>query len=182
MWRGILSIIALLLICSSSLVMAGIWIIPNMGFYQFVPILKPIHQLACSQGETLEYKFAIHVDDVLAYQCVNSAGTTRDITDQIEQPAVYALGVLCVGLLLMSAPFYIAMRQTTSNKSGVDIQGLVAKSYQEMQDMATQDTATTIKTSAKQQQFDELDKLLQQGMITQEAYDIARKRILDSFK
>jgi hypothetical protein len=184
MWRGILSIIALLLICSSSLVMAGIWVIPNMGFYQFVPILQPLHQLACSQGETLEYEFVSDMDGVLqaTYQCVNRDGIERDITEQLQQPATYALGVFCVGLLLMSVPFYIAIRRSGSNQDGAEMQALFTKSVQQMQDVATQDTPTTVQSNNKQQQLDQVDKLLQNGIITQEAYNIARQRILDSFK
>lgn len=44
MWRGILSIIALLLMCGSSIIIAVILAIPSMGFHIVAPVLQPLHQ------------------------------------------------------------------------------------------------------------------------------------------
>ncbi|MBZ0291305.1 MAG: hypothetical protein K8L99_01945, partial [Anaerolineae bacterium] len=83
MWRGIVSIIALLIIIGSLMIIVPILIIPNTFLYQFVPVLKPLHQaLACTSGETMEYETVVVVDsDELRYRCVDAAGNRRNVDD-----------------------------------------------------------------------------------------------------
>jgi hypothetical protein len=185
MWRGIVSIVALLLIVGSLIVIVPIMIIPNTFLYQFVPVLQPLHQaLACNSEETLEYEQVYVVDSYdTHYRCVNAAGRVRDVDDVLLRPAYYSLGTLCLGGLLMLAPLYVAVRQGVRGETGPELQNALQQSYNQLRQMPTamtQGGPTTLNASG-QQQLDALDKLRQQGLISSDAYEIAKQKIFDDF-
>lgn len=173
MWRGILSIVALLLIVGSLIIIVPIMIIPNTFLHQLVPVLKPLHQaLACTDGETMEYEQVYVVDSYEThYRCVDAAGQVRDVDDVLLRPAYYSLGTLCLGGLLMLAPLFVAFRQVVNGNLGDDLQ----QSYNQMP------SAMTTLNASGQEQLAALDKLRQQGLISQDAYTIAKQRIFDNF-
>ena len=112
MWRGIISIIALLLMCGAAAIIVPILVIPNMDFHILVPVLKPLHQaLACESGETLEYEYSVYEGYTEAhFRCVNAGGRERDVDTVLRTPANYAIGVFCVGGLLLLAVFLVSVR------------------------------------------------------------------------
>lgn len=176
MWRGIISIIALLLMCGALAIIIPILIIPNMGFHTLVPVLQPLHQaLACEAGETLTYDYDTYDGYTEThFRCVDAAGRERDVDRVLQTPANYAIGVFCLGGLLMLVPFLIAVRQGMMMKPG-----LAAR--EALQQMRQPPTESTVLSASGQQQLDALDKLRAQGFIAQEDYEIAKKRILDNF-
>ncbi len=176
MWRGIISIIALLLMCGAAAIIVPILVIPNMDFHTLVPFLKPLHQaLACEPDETLEYQYDVYEGNTeVHFLCVNAAGRERDVDAVLRTPANYAIGVFCLGGLLLVVPFLIAVRQGMMSKPGQAVQQALRQLPTEM----TQSTSTSLNASG-QQQLNALDKLRQQGLITQEDYEIAKKRISD---
>jgi hypothetical protein len=185
MWRGIISIVALLLIVGSLLIIIPIMIIPNTFLYSFVPVLQPLHQaLACNPGETMEYEQVYIVDSYeTRYRCVNAAGRVRDVDDILLRPAHYSLGTLCLGGLLMLAPLFVALRQGLQGETGPELQNALQQSYNQLRQMPnamTQAIPTTLNASG-QQQLEALDKLRQQGLISQDAYEIAKQTIFDDF-
>lgn len=185
MWRGIVSIIALLLMCGASVIIIPIMIIPNTTLHSFVPVLKPLHQaLACEPGETMDYEYESY-DGVTEtrFRCVNAAGIERNVDSVLRTPASYAVGVFCLGGLLMLAPLFIAVRRGVRGESGPEVQAALQHSYEQMRQLPTelaQSTPTMLNASG-QQQLAALDKLREQGFITQEAYESARKQIFDNF-
>jgi hypothetical protein len=185
MWRGIVSIVALLLIVGSLMIIVPIMIIPNTFLHQLVPVLQPLHQaIACNSGETLEYEQVYSVESYEThYRCVNAAGRVRDVDDILLRPAHYSLGTLCLGVLLMLAPLFVAVRQGVRGETGPELQNALQQSYDQLRQMPTamtQSVPTTLNASG-QQQLDALDKLRQQGLITQDAYEIAKQKIVDDF-
>lgn len=185
MWRGIVAIVALLLIVGSLVIIVPIMIIPNTFLYQFVPVLKPLHQaMACNDGETMEYEYVYSVDsEELRYRCVDAAGNERDVDDIMFTPAYYALGTLCLGVLLMFAPLSVAVRQGLRGETGVELQAALQQSHDQLRQIPsamTQGDATALNASGKQQ-LEALDKVRQQGLINQEAYEVAKKHIFDNF-
>ena len=186
MWRGILSVIALMLVCGSSVVITSIWVLPNTFLYRFIPVLQPLHQaMACEAGETMEYEYVFVLDSQeVQYRCVSAAGLVRDVDGIVERPALYALATLSLGVLLLVNPFRIAMRQAFSGESGAALATMLQQHSQETQPQ--QDVTSANKRSALtatgQQQLDALEKLRQQKLITQEAYEAAQKQIFDNFR
>jgi hypothetical protein len=192
MWRGIVSIVALLIIIGSLIIILPIMVIPNTFLYQFVPVLKPLHQaIACTAGETMEYeRIFIEGSEETHFRCVDAAGHERNVDDKLFTPANYALGTLCLGILLMLAPFLIAMRKLMRSESGPQLQAAFQQSYDQIRQIPmamTQDSSqvavsasATLNASGKQQ-LNALDKLRQQGLINQDAYEIAKQRIFDNF-
>ncbi|HEX2618490.1 MAG TPA: hypothetical protein VHL11_00050, partial [Phototrophicaceae bacterium] len=88
MWRGIVSIVALLLIIGSLVIIVPIMIIPNTFLYQFVPVLQPLHEaLACNDEETMKYEHVFSVDsEEVHYRCVDAAGHERDVDSILFRP------------------------------------------------------------------------------------------------
>ncbi|MEQ8676006.1 MAG: hypothetical protein RLP44_18855 [Aggregatilineales bacterium] len=185
MWRGIVSILALLLMCGASAIIIPILILPNTDLHLFVPVLKPLHQaLACEAGETMEYDYQ-SFDGVneTHFRCVDGTGRERDVDSVLRRPAHYAFGVFFLGGLLMLLPFYVAVKQGMMGETGPAMQEALQQSYEQMRQLSsemTQSTPATL-TASGQQQFDALNKLRQQGFITQEAYESAKKQIFDNF-
>lgn len=185
MWRGIVAIVALLLIIGSLVVIIPIWIIPNSPLYEFVPVLKPLHQaMACEAGETMEYEYVYLADgNRMYFRCVDAAGNERDVDGVLLRPVYYAFGTLCLGGLLMLAPLAVAVRQGMRGETGVELQAALKQSAEQLRQMPsamTQGDAAALNASGKQQ-LESLDKLRQQGLINQEAYEAARKQIFDHF-
>jgi hypothetical protein len=190
MWRGIVSIVALLIIIGSLIIIVPILIIPNTFLHQLVPVLKPLHQaLACHAGETMDYEMSYSAEgDEVHYRCVDAAGNERDVDTILMTPAYYALGTLCLGVLLMLGPFLIMLRKGMRGESGPELQAVLQQSYDQLRQIPTamtQDSSptavsTTLNASGKQQ-LEALDKLRQQGLIPQDAYETARQRIFDNF-
>ncbi len=185
MWRGIASIIALLLMCGASVIIVPILVIPNMDFHILVPVLQPLHQaLACEAGETLDYEYDIYDGYTEThFRCVNAAGRERDVDSILRNPANYAIGVFCLGGLLLLVPFLIAVRQGMMRKPGLAVREAFQQGVQQMRQLPTEMTQSTpvALNASGQQQLDALDKLRQQGFITQEDYEIAKKRVFDNF-
>lgn len=192
MWRGIVSIVALLLIIGSLIVIVPIMIIPNTFLYRFVPILKPLHQaIACEAGETMEYEYVYIVDsEELRFRCVDADGNERNVDDVLLTPAYYSLGTLCLGFLLMLAPLFVAVRQGMRGETGSELQTALQQGFDHLRQSQSSmtsamtqgdPTATTALNASGQQQLDALNKLREQGTISQEAYEVARKRIFDNF-
>jgi hypothetical protein len=185
MWRGIMSIVALLLIVGSLIVIIPIMIIPNTFLYPFVPVLQPLHQaLACTSGETMEYEQVYIVDSYeTRYRCVNAAGHVRDVDAILLRPAHYSLGTLCLGGLLMLVPLFVAVRQGLQGETGSELQTALQQSYNQLRQMPTamtQAAPTTLNVSG-QQQLEALNTLRQRGLISQDAYEIAKQKIFDDF-
>lgn len=185
MWRGIVSILALLLMCGASVVIIPILILPNTGLHTLVPVLKPLHQaLACEPSEKMEYEYQSY-DGVSEahFRCVDANGRERDVDSILRKPANYALAVFCLGGLLMLAPLFVAVRQGMMGEAGPAVQDALQQSHQQVRQLSTemtQNSATTLNASG-QQQLDGLNKLREQGFITQEAYESAKKQIFDNF-
>jgi hypothetical protein len=185
MWRGIISIVALLIIVGSLIIIVPIMIIPNTFLHQFVPVLKPLHQaIACTEGETMEYEDVYSVDSYdVHYRCVDAAGRVRDVDDILLTPAYYSMGTLCLGVLLMLVPFYFTVRQGMRGETGPEMQSALQQSYKQLSQIPaamTQGGDPTLNASG-QQQLDALDKLRQQGLINAEAYEIAKQIIYEGF-
>jgi hypothetical protein len=185
MWRGILSIIALLLMCGASVIIIPILVIPNTDFHIFVPVLKPLHQaIACEPGETMDYEYQFYEGNTeTRFRCVDTAGRERNVDSVLRTPANYAMGVFCLGGLLLLAPFFVAVRQGMMGASGPAVQAALQQGYQQMRQLPTemaQNNLTTLNASG-QQQLEALDKLRQQGLITSEAYESAKKQVFDNF-
>jgi hypothetical protein len=190
MLRGIISIIALLIIIGSLIIIVPIMIIPNTFLHQLVPVLKPLHQaIACRPGETMDYEtFSGAESDEVRFLCVDAAGNERHVDDILLRPAQYALGTLCLGVLLMLGPFLIAMRKLMRSESGPQLQAAFQQSYDQLRQIPTamtQDSSptavSTMLNASGQQQLEALDKLRQQGLISQDAYETARQSIFDHF-
>ncbi len=183
MWRGITSIIALLLMCGAAAVIVPLFVIPNMDFPILVPLVKPLHQaLACESGETLEYQYNAYQEYAEThFRCVNAAGRERDVDAIFRTPANYAIGVFCLCGLLLLAPFAVAVRQGMMSQAGQAVQETLQQGYQQLTIEMTPSVSTTLNASG-QQQLDALDKLRQQGLITQQDYENAKKRIIDDFR
>ncbi|MCU0497824.1 MAG: hypothetical protein MUF87_10765 [Anaerolineae bacterium] len=183
MWRGIVSIIALLLMGGSAIIITTLLVIPSMGFHILVPVLQPLHQaLACEAGETLNYEYEFFDNTTTVhFRCVNAAGSARDVDPVLRTPANYAIGVFCLGGLLLLVPFFFALRQGTMKEAESAVGQALQQGIEEMQAMTQSQSSLTTLTSSGQQQLDALEKLRQQGHITQEAYEIAKKRIFDIF-
>ncbi len=190
MWRGIVSIVALLIIIGSLIIIIPILIIPNTFLYQFVPVLKPLHQaLACKPGETMEYENVFIGDGYeIRYRCVDAAGNERDVDSVLRTPAHYALGTLCLGVLLMLGPFLIMLRKGLRGETGPELQAVLQQSYDQLRQIPTamtQDSSPTAVSAALnasgKQQLEALDNLRQQGLISPDAYEIAKQRIFDNF-
>lgn len=189
MWRGIVSIVALLIIIGSLIIIVPILIIPNTFLYQFVPVLKPLHQaLACKPGETMEYE-TVYIADAneIRYRCVDAAGNKRDVDDILVTPAHYALGTLCLGVLLMLVPLFIAVRQGMRGETSPELQAALQQSLNQIRQtptamtQAASSTASTTLNASGKQQLDALDNLRQHGLISQDAYEIAKQHIFDNF-
>jgi hypothetical protein len=185
MWRGIVSIVALLLMCGASVIIIPIMILPNTDLHMLVPVLKPLHQaLACEPGEEMEYDYQFSdMGNETHFRCVNAAGRERDVDSALQTPANYALGVFFLGGLLMLAPFFVAVRKGMMGESGPAVQQALQQGYQQMRQMSaemTQGTAATLNATG-QQQLDALNKVREQGLITQEAYESAKTKIFDNF-
>lgn len=190
MWRGIVAIVALLLIVGSLVIIVPIMIIPNTSLHQLVPVLKPLHQaMACQAGETMEYEYDFFADgNRMYFRCVDAAGNERDVDGVLLTPAYYALGTLCLGGLLMLAPLAVAVRQGMRGETGVELQAVLKHSAEQMRQMPSamsQGDAAALNTTALnasgKQQLEGLEKLRQQGLINQEAYEAAKKQIFDHF-
>ncbi|MEO8612535.1 MAG: hypothetical protein ABI690_31855 [Chloroflexota bacterium] len=185
MWRGMISIVALLIIIGSLIIIIPILIIPNTFLYQFVPVLKPLHQaLACTSGETMEYEHT-YVDgsEDTHYRCVDTAGNKRNVDDKLLTPANYALGTLCLGVLLMFVPLYIAVRRGLRGETSPELQAALQQSYDQFRQIPTAMTQTNTSSlsASGKQQLDALDKLRQGGLISTDAYETARQHIFDHF-
>lgn len=190
MWRGIVSIVALLIIAGSLIVIVPILVIPYTFLHQLVPVLKPLHQaLACNPGETMDYEMRYSAEgDEVHYLCVDAAGRERNVDDILYRPANYALGTLCLGVLLMFGPFLITLRKGMRGESGPELQAVIQQSYDQLrqipkamkQDSSPTAVSTTLNASGKQQ-LEALEKLRQQGLISPDAYETARQRIFDNF-
>jgi hypothetical protein len=185
MFRGIVSIIALVMVCSASVVMASIWIFPNMSLFQVVTVLQPLHQaIACEAGETMTYEYVVVMEsEEVQFRCVNEAGVERNVDDIIQRPALYALGVFGVGVLLLMGPFLVAMRREFGGERGAALRTMIEQGTPPMQpgSVLTAQSAAPLLSATGQQQLEALDKLRQQNLIAQDAYEIARKRIFDNF-
>ena len=184
MWRGIVSMIALLLMCGALAIIVPILVLPNTSWHSLIPVLKPLHQaLACEAGETMEYAYRLdETGTETGFRCVNAAGRERNVDSILKTPANYAIGVFCLGGLLMLAPLFVAVRQGMRGESGAAVQAALQQSYEQMRQLPielTQNTATL--NASGQQQLEALDRLRQQGFITQEAYESAKKQIFDNF-
>src|SRR5687768_8628083 len=96
MWRGIVSIVALLLIVGSLIVIVPIMVIPNTFLHGLVPVLKPLHQaIACNADETMQYENVYVVNSYeIRFRCVNAAGSERNVDSILLRPAYYSLGTL----------------------------------------------------------------------------------------
>jgi hypothetical protein len=186
MLRGLLSIVALVMVCASSVVIGMMWVIPNTFVYTLVPVLQPLHAaLACQAGETLEHEFDVQ-EGITEFTCVNASGVARNVNDSIDRPANLALGVLALGIALLAWPFVVAMRQTMRGESGAALQTALQQSAEQLRQLPTTMTETTSTAAATlnatgQQQLAQLDTLRQQGHITPEAYETAKQRILKDF-
>ncbi len=186
MWRGIVSIIALLLMAGAAVIIIPILVIPNTDLHILVPVLQPLHQaLACEAGETLDYEYSIDPEGVneTHFRCLDTAGRERDVDSILQTPAYYAIGVFCLGGLLLLAPFLIAVRQGMLGQTGPAVQAALQQGYQQLRELPTEmarSTPTTLNASG-QQQLAALDKLRQQGLITQAAYDSAKQKLFDDF-
>ncbi len=185
MWRGILSILALLLMGGALVVIIPIFILPNTDLHILLPVLKPLHQaLACEPGEQMEYEYQNYDGTTEThFRCVNASGRERDVDSILRRPANYALAVFCLGGLLLLAPFYVAVRQGMMRETMPAVQDALQQSYQQVRQLSTDPTQSTSATlnASGQQQLDALNKVRQQGLITQEAYENAKKQIFDNF-
>ncbi|GEM_PF-3893760 len=185
MWRGILSIVALLIIIGSLIVIVPIMILPNTFLHQLVPVLKPLHQaIACNPGETMEYETVyIAGSNEVRFRCVDAAGRVRDVDDALLTPAYYALGMLCLGILLMFAPFYVAIRQMRSNPNP-ELQAALQQSvdqFRQMRSALTQNDPSVLNASGEQQ-LAALNQLREQGHLTAEAHEYSKKSIFENFR
>lgn len=186
MLRGIISIVAVLIIVGSLIVIVPIMIIPQTFLHQLVPVLKPLHQaMACEPGETMDYETTYSAEsDTLRYLCVDAAGHERNVDDIIYRPANVALGTLCFGVLLLVGPFLIAMRNAMRGESGPVLQAALQQSADQLGQMKTAISEMGAQPSLNAsglQQLDALNKLRQQGLITQDAYETAKQQIFDNF-
>lgn len=185
MWRGIVSIIALILIVGALLVIIPIMVIPNTFLHQLVPVLRPLHEaIACESGETMAYE---QVNDpegnYTRFYCVNAAGQERNVDDIVMRPAYYGLGVLCLGGLLMLAPLFVAVRQGLNGETSPELQNALNQSYQQLRQMpsAMSQTSPTSLSASGATQLESLEKLRAQGLINQDAYESAKQKIFDEF-
>jgi hypothetical protein len=186
MLRGIISIVALLIILGSLIVIIPIMVIPHTFLHQLVPVFKPLHQaIACNPGETMDYETIYSGEsDTLRYLCVDAAGNERNVDDILYRPANYALGTLCFGVLLLVWPFMVAMRQTMRSENGPVLQAALQQSVDQLGQMKTTISEMSAQPSLNAsglQQLDALNKLRQQGLITPDAYETAKQRIFDNF-
>jgi hypothetical protein len=189
MWRGIMSIVALLIIIGSLIIIVPIMIIPNTFLHQVVPVLKPLHQaIACNAEETMQYEQVYSVESyVTHFRCVDAAGRERDVNDILLRPAHYSLGTLCLGVILMLGPLFVAVRQGMRGETSPELQAVLKQSYEQLRQVPTamtQSGSATVSTAGTQQsgtqQLEALDKLRQLGLISPEAYEIAKQQIIDN--
>jgi hypothetical protein len=125
MLRGLLSIVAVIVIAASLLVMLPTIILPNTFLHQIVPVLAPLHQaIACNDGETIDYKTLTDADGAIDthFLCVNASGIERNVDAALRRPGYIGVGTLCLGGLLLLGPFLFAMRQTMSGAYGAESQ------------------------------------------------------------
>ena len=187
MWRGILSIIAVLLMAGAAVIIIPILVIPNTELHSLVPVLQPLHQaLACEAGETLDYEYTTDADGASEthFRCVNAAGRERDVDSVLQTPANYAIGVFCLGGLLLLGPFLIAVRQGMLGQAGPAAQAALQQGYQQLRQLPTEmaQTSPTTLTVSGQQQLAALDQLREQGLITPDAYARAKHKLFDDFR
>ncbi len=187
MWRGIVSIIAVLLMAGAALIIIPILVIPNTGLHGLVPVLQPLHQaLACAAGETLDYEYTTDADGATEthFRCVAAAGRVRDVDSVLLTPAYYALGVFCLGGLLLLGPFLIALRQGMLGQTGPAVQEALQQGYQQLRQLPTEmvQSSPTSLTASGQQQLAALDQLRAQGLITPDAYARAKQKLFDDFR
>jgi hypothetical protein len=134
----------------------------------------------------MEYEYVYIVDsEEVRFRCVDTAGNERDVDDVLLTPAYYSLGTLCLGILLMLAPLYVAVRQGIRGETGPEMQAALQQSYEQLRQvpsvMIQSDPNASALNASGKQQLEALDKLHQQGLINQEAYEVAKKRIFDDF-
>jgi len=181
MLRGLLSIIALIIIVASLIVLIPLYLLPNTSLHTLIPYLAPLHQaLACHDGETIEYDIQRDVDMGLEthYLCVDARGNQRNVDDALLRPAYYSMGTLCLGGLLMLVPLFIAVRKGVRGETGPELQAALRQSFSAAREgfaqMGSQDTSL-------KGQLEALELRRQQGLISQSDYDVEKQRILTSF-
>lgn len=191
MLRSIVSIIGLILIAGSLLVIVPIMWIPNTFLHAVVPVLAPLHQrIACVDGETIAYESVTDQDGVSEthFRCVNERGVERDVDDALLTPAYYAYGTLCLGGLLWLVPLVITLRKGLRGEHGAELQNALQTGFQQtragLSQMGESSTPTAVsadpsgQSEGVRQQLSAIEDLRRKGMINEEAYAEARKRIL----
>ena len=188
MLRGLLSIIALIIIVASLIVMVPLVILPNTFLHTVIPFLAPLHQaLACTEGETIEYDLQTDANSVLEthYLCVDARGNERDVDDVLLRPAYYAMGTLCLGGLLMLAPLIIAVRKGVRGETGPELQSALRQSFSAAREGFAQMGQTGVPPQAQDTtlkgQLEALELRRQQGLISQSDYEVEKQKILTSF-
>lgn len=188
--RSILSIVSLIIIVASLVVIVPLMILPNTFLHQVIPILAPLHQaLACSDGETIRYETTSYQDGYdTYYRCVDAVGSERNVDDILRRPAIISMGTLCFGVLLMLIPLYMTVRAGANSQSSEELQTALRQSVTQMEQSFREGGQATVAAAPPKTHFDEplsqqlqaLDQLLQQGMISQSDYALARRKLLDS--
>jgi hypothetical protein len=188
MLRGLVSIIALIIIVASLVVLIPLYFLPNTSLHTLIPYLAPLHQaLACNEGETIAYDLQTNVNLSLEthYLCVDARGNERDVDQALLQPANYAMGTLCLGGLLMLAPLLIAVRKGVRGETGPELQTALRQSFSAAREgfaqMRQAGAAPQAQDTSLKGQLEALELRRQQGLIRQSDYEVEKQNILNSF-
>ncbi|MBK8030351.1 MAG: hypothetical protein IPK17_12775 [Chloroflexi bacterium] len=187
MWRGILSIIAVLLMAGAAVIIIPILVIPNTELHSLVPVLQPLHQaLACEAGETLDYEYTTDADGASEthFRCVNAAGRERDVDSVLQTPANYAIGVFCLGGLLLLGPFLIAVRQGMLGQAGPAAQAALQQGVSAAASTADRDGAKLPRRPSPypvNSSSPRWTNCASRGLITPDAYARAKQKLFDDF-
>lgn len=192
MIRSLLAFLSLIIIGGSALVMLPTIILPDTFAHQIIPFFAPLHELmACKADETIEYRSDNTIarnDDLTRFFCVNAAGESRNVNNEIRTPGNVASMTCLLGVGLLFLSLFLTLRVGKQREFTPQTQqilqstpNVIKQSWAEMQATSEQNSLSTELpplTQSGTEQLTVLDQLLAKGLISQSSYEISRQAII----
>lgn len=195
MVRSLFAFLGLIIIGGSVLVMLPTIILPDTFAHQIVPLFAPLHQaMACKEGETIEYRSDNTIarnDDITRFFCVNTAGDSRNVNNEIRTPGNIASMTFLVGVGLLLLSLFMTLRAGSKGEFTPQTQqilqstpNVIKQGWAETQAISEQNSPSTELpplTQSGTEQLAALDQLRARGLISQSSYEISRQAIIKEY-